>query len=242
MKITAAVCDDQVYYLEKIKTLAEENLKEANCSEVEIKCFDSGRALCLDEDFLAACQVVFLDINMQDSDGIEIAYHIRKKYPKTYIVFVTAFVDYALMGYRVEAFRYLLKDDLEAMMHECIPELIKKIKREKFSIRCEFPDGEQMVKVSDILFIESFRHKMVFHLTGSSENIQEANGRLGDLENMLREYCFYRVHKSYLVNMNYVQAVERYQVRLVNGEYIKIPRAKYQFVREAYFDTMRAEI
>ena len=147
-------------------------------------------------------------------------------------------MDYVLAGYRVEAFRFLLKDDLEAMMRECITALLEKLKKEDAAIRCMFSDGERNLKVKEILYIESFKHSMVFHIDDASGTTYDLNSNLGELESRLKNYGFYRVHKSYLVNMRFVQSVERYQVRLVNEECIPVPRAKYQAVREAYFKLM----
>ena len=87
---------------------------------MELYAFSSGTKLLEQEKLLAKCQAVFLDINMQDCSGLDIAFQIKQKNPDILLIFVTAYMDYVLAGYQAEAFRFLLKDDLEAMMRECI--------------------------------------------------------------------------------------------------------------------------
>lgn len=80
---------------------------------------------------------------MRDCNGVEIAYEIKQKYSDILLVFVTAYMDYVLMGYRVEAFRFLLKDNLEEMMGECIPALVGKLQKGNGYVRCVFRNGEK---------------------------------------------------------------------------------------------------
>ena len=66
------------------------------------------------------CGIVFLDINMEDMDGLEAAGKIKAECPKVHIVLVTACVNYAPDGYKVKASRFFLKDDLEQTLPECV--------------------------------------------------------------------------------------------------------------------------
>lgn len=66
-----------------------------------------------------------MDINMEEMDGIDTAKRIRQFHSDTCIVFVTAFISYALEGYKVNAVRYLMKDTLEAALPECMDAILK---------------------------------------------------------------------------------------------------------------------
>ena len=59
-------------------------------------------------------------------------------------------------------------------------------------------------------------------------------GNLSDLEKRLKEYGFCRVHKSFLVNMQFAESIRRYWLTLVNGQEIPIPKDKFQWVRKEY--------
>ena len=232
------ICDDETFYLEKVKTLVQENLEKAGVTDVELHVFSSGTKLLEHEKLLAQCQAVFLVINRQDCSGLDIAFQIKQKNPDILLIFVTAYMDYVLAGYQAEAFRFLLKDDLEAMMRECILALLEKIDKVNASIFLEFSDGARNIRVKHILYVESFGHKLYFHMQGEAKKQHEMYGNLSDLEKRLREYGFCRVHKSYLVNMQFVESMKRYQITLTNGQSLPIPKDKFQWVREEYMKAM----
>ena len=69
--------------------------------------------------------IIFLDINMDEIDGLTIAERIREKYEEVPIVLVTAFINYALDGYKVRASRFLVKDDLDKTLPECMDDICR---------------------------------------------------------------------------------------------------------------------
>lgn len=241
--VKIAICDDEAYYLNQIEKYTRENLTKVGADEVEIKLFSSGSELLEAEEYLAQCQIIFLDINMQDCNGVDVAHEIKQKNPDIYLIFVTAYMDYALMGYRVEAFRFLLKDNLEDTMRECIPSLLQKMKKD--DARLNITIGNDMVlgerislRIKDILYVESFQHRMRYHMVSEKELIYEKCGSLSDIEKQLARHGFCRIHKSYLVNMKFVESVERYSLYMENGTKLPIPRERYQKVHEEYIKIM----
>lgn len=225
-----AICDEEIYYLEKIKTVILENLSKRGVEDVRLYTFSSGKEFCMQEEVIAGCQIIFLDIQMRGYNGIDIARQIKRKYPNIYIVFVTAHADYALLGYQVEAFRYLIKDMLEETIQECIGAFLAKLEQKAVCMRFTFEEKECSIQVRRIMYIESFRHAMHFHVDGETEILKQPYGTLKDLEELLGAYGFYRVHKSFLVNMYYTKNMKRYQLYLKNGDVIPVPRERFQDV------------
>lgn len=217
----------------KIEELLRKNLKKLAVLDVDIQTFTSGRELLEKENLFEKCQALFLDIQMKDCNGLEIACQIKEKNPGLILVFVSAYMDYALAGYRVEAFRFLLKDDLENQMKECVPELLKKLEKIHASRYFDFACGTRRVRLENILYIESYGHKMQFHMLNDSSSYV-LSGNLMELEEMFREHGFCRIHKSYLVNMKYVENIRRYEAVLSNGEVLPIPKEKFRQIREEY--------
>lgn len=241
--IKIAICDDEVFYLNQIEKYARENLDKMGVTQVEIDTFHSGNDLLKAEEYLTKCQVLFLDINMQDCNGVDVAHEIKQKNPDIYLIFVTAYMDYVLMGYRVEAFRFLLKDNLEDMMRECIPSLLQKMQRDDARLNILLGGGQMLkerksLKIKDILYVESYQHRMTYHMVGDKANLYQKSGNLIEIEQMLARFGFCRVHKSYLVNMRLVESVERYEIHMCDGIKLPIPRDKYQMVREEYIRIM----
>lgn len=121
--LTIAICDDEEYYRVHIKHILEKNLNSRRI-RYQIELFSSG------EDFLGQNKdmkfdIVFLDIEMKKINGMEVAYKIRERNPDTEIVFVTVMMEYALEGYRVNARRYLLKENLEQLIPECLSIILR---------------------------------------------------------------------------------------------------------------------
>ena len=148
MKI--AICDDREDDRSALKALLE-----AYGQDFEIKEYDSGKSLCGDMDYIRKCRIVFLDINMDDLVGLETARQIKAKYPKVHIVLVTAYVNYALDGYKVKASRFLLKDDLDQTLQECMDDILWEIQQEERIVEFDFVEGNTRLKADDIIYIET---------------------------------------------------------------------------------------
>lgn len=127
-----AVCDDEEYFRDLLKELCRRFIDEHGY-DYEIDCFESGEALLEKSAERFDYSIVFLDVNMKEMDGIETASAIRKLFPDTYIVFVTAYITYALDGYKVDAVRFLLKEDgnLEKAVKECLDTILGRMDYEE---------------------------------------------------------------------------------------------------------------
>lgn len=105
------ICDDRIDDRKNLSDLLLDYGEKKNY-EFTITEYDSGEQLCEDQSALEVCQLLFLDINMQGMDGLKTAMRIKEKYSKLPVVLVTAYMNYALDGYKVKASRFLLKDNL----------------------------------------------------------------------------------------------------------------------------------
>lgn len=228
-----AICDDEPFYREKIQTLLEEYLEKRELP-YELHSFISG------ESFLEQCEnqvkfdIVFLDISMKELDGIQTAQRIRSFHNDTYIVFVTAFMDYALEGYKVNAVRYLMKDTLDLAMEECMTAILQKM--QVAHVTFPFPEGEKKLYTDNILYVESRGHKSIFHYMEEGEVTYQIYDKLDNVERKLEGCYFLRIHKSYLVNMKHIRKVSNYMAYLDTGEELPIPRLRFQTVKEAFVD------
>lgn len=129
-ELKVAICDDEKYFRESIQELISKYLKQKDILFL-IDLFESGIAFCSDDDNMQRYDVIFLDIGMKEMNGMDTAYKIRKKNPDMTIVFITIMMDYALEGYRVNAVRYILKDDLDRLLPECMDTILEKRGKKK---------------------------------------------------------------------------------------------------------------
>ena len=220
MKI--AVCDDSREDRGALKALLE-----ACGHDFEIREYGSGAELYADMGYVRECGIVFLDINMEGMDGLEAAGKIKAECPKVHIVLVTAYVNYALDGYKVKASRFLLKDDLERTLPECVEDIL----REERVVEFDFVEGNVRLRVDDIIYIETSKHKNVFYMAAGTYSIYK---KMDELETELAGMGFVRIHQSFLINMRYIGKLGSYIMVLTTGKEISVPKSRYPEVKRQY--------
>lgn len=226
-----AVCDDERYYREKIQTLLVRYL-ESRQLIYNICFFTSGEAFLSQSENNIKYDIVFMDITMEDLNGIETAMRMRAFHPDTFLVFVTAYIDYALEGYKANAIRYIMKDTLDAAVGECMDAILQKMRR--LQVTFPFIEGERKLYTDSILYIESCKHKSVFHCLGTDLTRYQIYSKLDDIEQKLWGYDFLRIHKSYLINMKHICKINNYTAYLDTGLELPVPRSRFRAVKEAF--------
>lgn len=234
-----AICDDEEYFRLREKRLIGQYMKKRGYS-CQIDLHASGKELLNCVDGNLPYDVIFLDISMEEMDGLETAEKIRRLSAEVYIVFVTAYITYALDGYKVGAVRYLLKEDgsLENSLKECLDTITDRMNEEGAVCEFEFQNGKKRVLADAILYVESRLHKVIFFIMENEVKAYSRYDRLDEVEKKLQQYGFShnfcRVHQSFLVNMKYAKDVERYKVTLENGTEISISKKYYKDVEKEY--------
>lgn len=213
------ICDDMKSEIAKLERLLGD-------SGLEIKtvAFNSGYDALDYVHSGAVVDVCFLDIVMPDMSGMKLAEQLRSDGFKGEIVFLTTSNGYAEESYGVHAFSYLLKPPR--------PEAVRNVLRKLDDARKKDDTGGIFIKVSkvarhilfrDISYIEVIRHYVYFRLT-DGEDI-EIYATLGEIaEQLLSDRRFAQSHRSYIVNMSDVAAVDERQITMRSGK--KIPYSK----------------
>ena len=159
------------------------------------------------------------------------AMRIKEKYPKLPVVLVTAYMNYALDGYKVKASRFLLKDNLADTIEECMDDLIAEINKNRRILEFRFVEGTIKLYADDIIYIETELHKNVFYTEKGTFQIYK---KLDELENEFKDMGFVRAHLSFLVNMKYITKISSYVMTLTTGKKIPVPKARYAQVKREY--------
>ena len=230
-ELNIAICDDEKAIREQINELIEKE-KLGVCSEH----YETGDSL------LAAGKqfdIVFLDIQMDGTDGIETARKLRERDEDTILIFITAIREYVFKAFDVAAFHYLLKPIEEDKFHEVFQrakrDLEKRKKQQRETIFIKTRNRSFTLEKDSILYIESRAKKVEIHTTGE---IIEAYASMNEMEGQLGE-SFYRCHRGYLVNMAYVAEYDSESVTLNNGEYVYLAKEKYGEFVKAYMRYLR---
>lgn len=230
-----AVCDDESHFRKCIREILIDYIEKKGCL-YEIDEFESGKDFINLGIEIVKYKIVFLDINMDKLDGMKTAQKIREVSNDIFIAFITAFIDYTLEGYRVDAVRYILKNNVNfsELVFECMDAICVKmkyvIKRKTFNFNGETKN----ISLERLLYIESRLHKLDFYIMEDKLNRYSLYGILNEMEKELADNAFVRIHQSYLVNMKHIAKVSRYEVLLSNGIKLEIPKARYKHVEEIY--------
>lgn len=216
LQMNCVICDDNSLFVtqleQRIKDQCVLNDWECHCRRVDVQ-----DLLRLD---FSTVDVLFLDIEMPNIDGLEAAKQIRQRYDDLILVFVTGFIDYAPAGYKVHAFRYLLKSRLDEELPECLMDIKEALYSNRESIWVKTIDGERCIRLKSIVYLEGTPKKhTLFHLYEFGESINiECLGFLSSYEKQLQDKGFLKIQKSYLVNMQYIQKMTNYYAILKTKE------------------------
>ena len=230
-----AVCDDDRMFIQNTVRFITEWSDESGVP-IDVFTYDSGEEM-LSDKTTGGFNMIFLDILMPESTGIEVAKELRKSDSRTVIVFVTSSAEFALESYEVRARDYILKPVTYEKIKRVLDELEADaaLERQTFVLKTEF--GYQKLCIDDIEYAEAQNKKVIFYLKDGSEI--ESPTPLGSLENMLTlENRFFKCHRSYLV---YIPNIERFNTTEIvtkSGRCIPIARGHAQTFKEAYFSLM----
>lgn len=175
--------------------------------------------------------VVFFDIMMPLMNGIEASKKLRKLDEEIIIIFLTSLAQFAIEGYSVQALDYIIKPlnyfDFAMKFSRILPRIKKK---EVESLVVKTKQGNQVININDIIYIESIGHNLNYHLF-NKDTLEERN-TLKNIEAKLSRYNFSRCNSCYLVNLKYITLISGYKCYLNDIELaISQPRKK-QFLEE----------
>lgn len=122
-------------------------------------------------------------------------------------------------------------DDGRLKDREYLRQLLEVYEKRDFIVEYPFVEGRRKLRTEDIIYIETARHKNIFH---TKEETFSLYRKLNEIEEDLKEMGFLRIHQSYLVNMRYIEKISSYILRLDNGKEISVPKSRYRNVKQRY--------
>lgn len=234
-ELQIAICEDKP---EHLAANHKNLLQNADQIEPVFSLYSSGRSLLEDLENGKKIDVLFLDIEMQDMNGIEVGKAARKYNQKLILVYLTAYPEYAIQAYETRAFRYLLKP----LNDETSKDIMAAVARESNQYRkLVFKDWESVhfVDISEILYLEA-KDKYTFAYTASEEYSSKIS--LNEYESVLEGNGFFRIHRKYLVNCFYVKEIRSASLILCNDVELTIARSQRSSFKKMFFDAMEREV
>lgn len=224
--ITIAICDDDNSQIKALKKM----LTEWNSCTI-ISEYNSA------EQFLfnypdVSCDLLLLDIEMGDMNGMELARELRAKGDMLPIIFITGFSKYIGDGYDVEALHYLLKPVDKKKLFQVLDRYAG---RHKPNNRIILPSGDESLLVAsdDIVYLEAFGKKTQVTLNSGKEIICTCG--LSDVSKKLGQ-GFVSCHRSYVVNIRLIRSISRTEVTMDGGKKIPVSRRLYDSVNREFID------
>lgn len=229
-----AVCDDDLDELANMARLLEQ-YRLARHLPFEYAAFPNGFELVSALEKGARFDIYCLDIMMPGFSGLEAAREIRAFDKTAPIVFFTSSPEFALESYSVKAVNYILKPVSREKLSFALDELLERMHAEQGEAAVIVKSGEglQKILISNLVFAEVIGRSVLYHLR-SGKVIECTETFSSVCEALLKHGCFFRPHRSYLVNMQYVTAIGQRQVTLQTLSSVPIAQGKAKELRERY--------
>ncbi len=228
------LCDDNQQMIKKYSKLVK-LVANRNMIPISLSTFESGEALLfhlLESPNLA--DIIYLDILMGSLNGVETAKRLRELGCNSEIIFLTTIEDYVFEAFDISPVQYLIKDSTSTKRFEEVllraVSLAEDKKTEVFI--CESGSARKVIPIKDISYFEIYKRLVKVHQQG--EISFEYYGTMEQLEKQMLEKNFIRIHRSYIVNLQYIGKFQRSSLILKTGEEIPIGVTYKQQVSEAF--------
>lgn len=229
MDFHIAICDDNKQYRDLITNYIETYNSNMNAKFI-VDVFCTGSDLLKQN--LLHYQIFILDIEMNDLNGIETATEIRKVNKHGILWFLTVSKEYIMEGYKAEAYKYLLKPlDYDQFSKE-FADTIQWMQEKTVKLLTIPYNGDlYQINANDINYIEVLGHKIIYH---TDNDVIESIDTLHNIEETLMNLNFYRIHRSFLINLSKVKHLRKTEVIMNNNEHVPLSRHKEKGFRKYY--------
>ena len=200
---------------------------EEDINRYQLSVFSDGDEIL--EDFRANYDLILLDIQMKRLNGLETAEKIRQLDSDVYLVFVTNLANYAIKGYSVQAFDFILKPVNYMMLKQLLQRVDKLVSaRQQRYVTLPTDLGLTRIDVNHIYYVETEAHFLIIKTDQGEYRMRDT---MKNMEAALEKYGFFRCNNCYLVNLKHVERVDG-STLYVNGEELAISRPRYKAFME----------
>lgn len=229
------ICDDDARFAARVEQKVRDELAQRGIPAQITVCTRGEEALATPH--LELYQVALLDLDLDTMNGISLGRQLRQSSPDIALIYISAYLEFAPEGYTVNAFRYILKRDMERMLPNCLEALFHEKTasgRKVLTIRQNRTEME--LPYDSIYCLESDLRKVNVYGDVPHQPLCSYYGKLTDLPAELFENGFLRVGRSDVVNMRYIRQISGYKVTLRNGVELSVSRNGYGAIRATYLE------
>jgi len=227
MEINLAFCDDEDSQIENLRALVDEWSRSGGHA-VRADSFPSAEAFLFAFEEDKGYHILLLDVEMGGMDGVTLAKRVRAADKEVQIIFVTGYMEYMADGYEVEALHYLLKPVTGEKLAAVLDRAVVKLAQNERALFITHAGENIRVPLYEVRFVEVQKNYVTVHAGG----VYKVKQTLGELEKELDER-FFRVGRSYIINLRYISRITRTDAYLADGTAIPLPRGMYDALNQA---------
>lgn len=238
--IQIAICDDDSIFVSKVKNMLIEILNSKEI-KAEIEIYSDGEELLKNYKEKKQYDVIYLDIEMENVDGIETAKKIRSKDHEVLIIYISGYDTYFLQLFEVEPFRFIRKPINKTIFREYFEKAYERIiDNSDDYYTYKYNKKTYRLPLKEIMYFESYKRVIYIHYVGG---IDKFYGKISQIEETLRngKVPFIRIHQSFLVNYRFMKSVSYDEICLLDNSVLQISEERKKSVRQKYSDLLGGE-
>ena len=204
---------------------ADNNLND----QLSITSYTSASQIDLTTDIF---DILLLDIDLPDKSGIDFANDYIKIYPNTKIIFISSHDELVFDSFKVHPYNFIRKENIDIELNDTLLELLDLLKMHKKEIVLNNKDNTTIIQQSDIIYIESFKHYCYIYTKRTTEPYKIRPNMRQILEDL--NFCFYRINRSYIINLNEIKQIKNGRVILKNNMEVTLQRGQIKKFQNTY--------
>lgn len=234
-----AVCDDEAIFTEKFKKELR-RLLEKNNRPYNISSFNDGTDL-IEHFENQVIDAIFLDIDMPNMTGFEVAEKLQQIKKDVIIIFITSHEDKVYQSWEFQPFWFIRKshmEDLNIVLSRLIVKIDAELEQERQIVDLITDNKTIELNINNILYIQSFSHYIILKYANAQE--EQIRCKIAEAEQQLSQYYFVRIQNSAIVNCRFISKITSRSVILYNREEISISRNRLEDVKNEFQRYMRS--
>lgn len=227
-----AICDDDSAFTALFSAQLTRTL-EARGTDFRLTAFSDPDGLLRSIAEGHRYELLFLDILFAEKErGLRLAAALRQAGEGCDIIFMSTCSDFAVASFDVSPLYYLLKPVEDEKLRAALDRFLER--NAPRLVHLNTSHGMIQVRLAEVVFFEIYSHEIIIHKADGTK--ETCMGTLKELELLLPSRSFVRPHRSYLVNLDRIHKIARYEIYLSSGETVPISKGLYQQVQRAFID------
>ncbi len=237
--LNIAICDDDLIFASRVETILLE-ISKLRLIDMDIEVYSDGCELWNEVSSGKVFDLLYLDIEMIQLNGIDVAKRIRENNTSVIIIYISSYENYFIELFEVEPFRFIKKPIDEKIFFSYFNKAYERILQDEAYFEYRFNKIPHKILTKDIIYFESSGRLIKVWEKGGEGKFY---GKLSIIEKQLQpgKISFLRIHQSYLVNYSFIKEISFSRVVLMNGTELQISEDRQKAIRVKYNELLGGE-